>query len=401
MSRAARTRGRRWLFNLALACAVSLATLGLAELALRFTAHRLLRPNEWLTLGQIFRKVDPPMGFSLEPDSTQLLVSGGAYTFRAKINAMGLRDIEHSREPAPGVPRVLVLGDSFMYGQGVAMDRTLPRRLQEHLPGTEVINAGIPGYDLGQEYLYYRERMRAYRPDLVLLGFFINDLNQARELDVTYGPDGLPLEYRRNDRMLAKDEPARPAGLRSLVTGWLNQHSLLYTLVRKRVESLGRKRVAGEAPSREKKREGAPYAGAFLARTDPEWTAAWERAGRVLDALKSEVESDGATFAVVLVPASWQLSEHGWRQWIDWLEFEPGELDRRGPQLRVLAWCARTSTPCLDLSGALETEPLESLHIPYDLHWTESGHEAAARAVAGFIRDGRLLPSAGAQNEMR
>src|SRR5262245_27436081 len=119
---------RGLLKNLVLVGVSIVATLLAVEVVLRFAAHRLLRGGEWLVAGQIFKIVDPPVGFSLEPGSTQLLVTGSAYTTRSTINASGLRDIEHPLRKPAGVRRILVLGDSFMFGQGVGMEESLPRQ---------------------------------------------------------------------------------------------------------------------------------------------------------------------------------------------------------------------------------------------------------------------------------
>src|SRR5208283_5016479 len=39
----------------------------------------------------------------------------------------------------------------------------------------EVINAGVGNYDTVQEVTYYKTRGRDFRPDMVVLGYFIND----------------------------------------------------------------------------------------------------------------------------------------------------------------------------------------------------------------------------------
>jgi len=49
-----------------------------------------------------------------------------------------------------------------MYGDGVALQETLPRRLASLKPDAEVINAGVRGYDPGQEYLYEKDRGHRY-----------------------------------------------------------------------------------------------------------------------------------------------------------------------------------------------------------------------------------------------
>src|SRR5262249_8510733 len=158
-------------------------------------------------------------------------------------------------------------------------------RLASLLPGVDVVNAGTPGYDLGQEYLYFKDRGYRFEPDLVLLGFFVNDLARASELDETDPPDGLPTSYQRKAERLQRDRAEQGRGVRGAVTSWLNDHSLLYVLVRRHMENFIAHREARGAPGtgQAEKREAPPY---YLSvfRDDPgEATARdWRRAYRIL-----------------------------------------------------------------------------------------------------------------------
>lgn len=96
-----------------------------------------------------------------------------------RINADGLRDREFQRARTPGVRRIMVLGDSMTFGWGARQEDTyskvLERRLNQAGRPTEVINTGVGNYNTTQEVAYFRERGRAYRPDDVILAFYIND----------------------------------------------------------------------------------------------------------------------------------------------------------------------------------------------------------------------------------
>jgi hypothetical protein len=78
-----------------------------------------------------------------------------------------------------GVPRVLVLGDSFTFGWGVLDDEPYPQRTEQLLRArgldVEVINAGIPGYNTEQEAALLDELMPRFQPDQVVLGYVVND----------------------------------------------------------------------------------------------------------------------------------------------------------------------------------------------------------------------------------
>ena len=105
------------------------------------------------------------------------------YTHPVRINALGLRgpELEARR---PGERRVLVLGDSFVYGQGVAEEDTIPALLQERLAARSqgpvtVVNAGHRAYAMHQELGVLEELGERIQPDDVLVLWFWNDAAEA------------------------------------------------------------------------------------------------------------------------------------------------------------------------------------------------------------------------------
>jgi hypothetical protein len=82
----------------------------------------------------------------------------------------------------PGVPRVLVLGDSFSEGQGVREAHTFPRRIEQSLRegGTpvEVINCGQRGRDFPAIYADF-QRHAGLGADVVLYAMVLNDPVQS------------------------------------------------------------------------------------------------------------------------------------------------------------------------------------------------------------------------------
>jgi hypothetical protein len=105
------------------------------------------------------------------------------YTHPVRVNALGLRgpELEARR---PGERRVLVLGDSFVYGQGVAEEDTIPALLQARLAArTEgpvtVVNGGHRAYAMHQELGLLEELGERIQPDDVLVLWFWNDAAEA------------------------------------------------------------------------------------------------------------------------------------------------------------------------------------------------------------------------------
>ena len=94
-------------------------------------------------------------------------------------NARGLRGSrDYAYERSPGAPRILVLGDSFTFGEEVGDDETYAAQLERMLPGAEVLNLGVHGYGHDQMLIYLQEEGVRYRPDVVLLGFLPDDMER-------------------------------------------------------------------------------------------------------------------------------------------------------------------------------------------------------------------------------
>ena len=72
--------------------------------------------------------------------------------------------------------RILILGDSFTFGDEVSDDETYSHYLQEMLPHTEVINMGVHGYGHDQMLILLKEEGIKYHPDIVILGFLPLDM---------------------------------------------------------------------------------------------------------------------------------------------------------------------------------------------------------------------------------
>lgn len=93
------------------------------------------------------------------------------FHFPYATNSLGLRDKEYGLK-SDSTFRILITGNSFEEGVGAPYDSTWPRLLEKQLKqsnsNVEVINAGISGSDVFFDYVLFRDKLKAYHPNLVI-----------------------------------------------------------------------------------------------------------------------------------------------------------------------------------------------------------------------------------------
>jgi len=99
-----------------------------------------------------------------------------------RVNGLGFRGPDVAPAPASGVRRILLVGDSVVFGQGVREEDTVAAVLERTLnaDGTrrvEVINGGVPGYDTLAELRLVETAGLPLHPDTLVVGFSLNDFD--------------------------------------------------------------------------------------------------------------------------------------------------------------------------------------------------------------------------------
>lgn len=154
--------------------------LAVVELGLRATVA------DWAWIDQFeFDRADPPC-FGMRPN-TEGWYEGWwrrVTPTRVRINSAGLRDREYPPAPRPGTVRALALGDSHVFGLGTELEVGIPRRLEGLLAQrlgrpAEVVNGGVPGYDLPKEIAALPRLLDLYRPSLVIFFLDPDDLDDV------------------------------------------------------------------------------------------------------------------------------------------------------------------------------------------------------------------------------
>ncbi len=97
-------------------------------------------------------------------------------------NKQGYRsNYDFSYDKAPGVLRVIALGDSHTQGYEVRQDYTFSAIIERYLSNNgykaEVFNMGIGGFSTAEELVLLENEGIKYKPDYVVLAFCLNDFD--------------------------------------------------------------------------------------------------------------------------------------------------------------------------------------------------------------------------------
>lgn len=338
----------------------------LLPLALLEGIARLWTPPAIPSLA-IFRPA-PGVGYELHPGRYS-----GPRGEEIRIDSAGLRSGSEEGAPQDG-SLVLALGDSFVFGLGVAHDETFPAALERELPGTRVLNAGVPGYNLRQNVARLEALLRDIEPQTIVLGFLENDLHNPSSPDHEATSDGTlrqhPLAYR-------PDATVNPfvALTSSGPWLWLQVHSaafrvLSWELIRRRLEVAG----AAELAARARATERSPELGDRLLRgeSDPETERRFQAAAALLERAAALARAADARLLIVVFPRPEQLVSD----------------ELRGGNRRIVRIARDAGIEVVDPTAALAAQPdhLGLFLFPEDHHPSARGYALIAAEVAEILQ---------------
>lgn len=169
---------KKIIVNLALLISTITIFLIFLEISLRLFYPQNLNPSFLPTtnLGT-FSEYNSILGWKLKPNAEGYLFSGEFKTY-VKNNAQGLRMSRNVLQQKSKY-RIAFLGDSFMWGFGVEESERISENLERQLKNVEVLNFGVSGYGSDQEYLQLNNTVLKFQPNMVVLEFYANDLEDA------------------------------------------------------------------------------------------------------------------------------------------------------------------------------------------------------------------------------
>lgn len=352
---------RRTLVNLSLILVSICFALLIAEAAVRIFAPQ---PVDWFyfkeerTPGEVYERW------------------GG---IEVRINSHGERDLERTVEKPPGVYRVCLIGDSIAYGTGVSIEDSYGLRLERALNAAadksvrfEVLNFTQGGNAPAGYLEMLRNQALAFDPDLVLIGFTLNDIEP-----------------------LPGDSGAR-TGLYAVLT-WVHARMRLYSHLYFLVFERSRATLYRSGWLDKSVRYSMDLA--VISGRQAEYQAAWQRAASDLEQIERTSEANGARFAIVVFPYEMQLNEELLALYRDAYGFDLTDTVLAGhPQELLRQFAEKQRFVLVDLLEPFRRQSDRGLFFrelggQLDfVHPNAAGHEIAAQVMFDSMRCSSMLP---------
>ena len=373
------------------------------------------KPRPDISDPNLLRIPHPERGWTIEPDASALLFSP-LYSTYLEYNARGLRGKERAYRAAPGVYRILLLGDSFLEGYQHADNDLFASQLEDALAhkSVEVINLSVGGYGTTQQYLYLRDEGLKYQPDLIVLAFQPgNDIrDNSRTLLELYKRNlGLNVYIRPyatiRDEQTIEVVPPPPAYIATYKI-WREQ-SIISVRSSRFWDRLLTIRYLRARFGRERAPKLNPnlHYGAYLDNFDPAlfiydvtaeqyeaaWNQGWETTRQLILSIARLAGQSGAQFTVLNLPARIQADRAYLRKTqarYPSLRFDLDRIDRKAEQFAGTH--VITMLNLTPVFRAYNERHDKSLFLgEEDQHWNRNGQRLAAETVAEHVESCLLM----------
>ncbi|MBT5872776.1 MAG: hypothetical protein HOH43_05105 [Candidatus Latescibacteria bacterium] len=335
---------------------------------------------------------DSTLGWRLKSNFKSRAYLRGVFDALEETNSAGIRSDRDYGPKANNTVRVLVIGDSFIYGPGVDIQNTFCRQLETQLneggraDRFEVINAGVPAFDTWQSLKWLSRLGPRLKPDIIVLGFYIgNDISQ----------NGLRMAS--NQLAIAEKEQAfyqsnkASAGREFTFKSYLAQNSEAYRFLRERYHRLLTMFRLREMPA-----EGDVWwLDQYRKDLAPRDAVGYNATDSLLTSLGTWTRENHAELVHLLIPELGQVVPDFWQRQVgDLISFDPAKYDLQMPNRWLVAFGRKNSIATLDLLPIFkaDSQPM-TLYFASDSHWSARGQASAAAEASRFLHDQGLIPA--------
>lgn len=352
---------------------------------------RIFAPQPRYYAPQHLFVADDLLGYRLSPNFDGFY-STPEKKVKFRTNSKGLR--ERERLSINGI-HILCLGDSFVMGVGVESEEIFLCLLEKYLNSDleenrfVVINAGVQGYGTDQELSFLKKFGWDYKPDLVLLAFYPNDITEnlipnstVKNGYIIPGKKSLPKGFKKHSFIdfkliagLAKNE----IQLFRFIVNRLNNNTLFRRIFLKSTDMLKKSR-------KERIEIYAKLPGKTIQK-------GWDVTQKLLKEMKLDVKSNNSEFLVVYIPERMQVYKKQWERVKKQWELNEVDYDILGPNKILSNFCKENNISFLDLTKEFRNhvERQENIYYMLDPHLTVRGNEIAAKRIFKKIIDDNLI----------
>jgi lysophospholipase L1-like esterase len=317
----------------------------------------------------------PQLGFSRDPEIRYVPLPsqrGWIDDGLVSVNSRGFRGAEVTIPKPPGRFRIVVIGDSLTLGWGVNDEETYAARLEQRLRreqptlDVDVVNLGVGGYNTRQSVTWLSRHVDELRPDLVLLGFYSNDVPDAIE----DGKGGTRVAAARGDS-------SNILRINPTPTGWLDRQLRRSRLIYVAGRAINRMRGAGEWGLARFAMEIDMLDG----RESPDLQRAWQTIDQEFRRLDGLADEFGFKVGIVILPCQEQVMG----------QYPAAAYQHKVTSLgRLFGFDVIDPLPLM----AERRETPGGLFIPYDRnHPSATGHAVVAEAIEQHLSAERLASS--------
>jgi lysophospholipase L1-like esterase len=321
----------------------------------------------------------------------------GARTTTVAINRLGLRGAELAAKAA-GERRVLVVGDSLVFGYGVEAEQALPARLEAALrtSGVQAVvgNGGVPSYGSRHAVAHLARLDQPFAPDaFVVCSFLGNDaIDDTSPQRTVYAGLMLQGPWVRLVRTSWRTRLAYRSRAALWVEAWILTNKPEWSPVALMTpDPEDALRTAGLPPERPTDQR---HAGLFLDVLDEQ--TCWDASGsppipRLRAVLRASLQraqqqAGRRPLVFVILPTIWQVDEGKRTAHLKELGFDPSRFARGVAQQRWREVATELGVPVFDATPILAADPdPASLYVDGG-HLNERGNALLGDWLAGELQ---------------
>ena len=298
------------------------------------------------------------------------------YRYSIRTNTFGMRSPQPEKTDTP---RLLGLGDSFAFGQGVQQEETfyaiLHDRLATSFPDAVVYNGACPSWGPPQQVEVVSRSLKSIRPDLVIVAFYSgNDL-----FDTLLYRDPSSAVVRET---LIQDQPFSET-FSWFQRLWISRY-FETSVVPRLPSALGtlflsaHDRALGASPTTQSEWK------LFSKEKNETIERGWKEVQTEFKRLKSLTKQSGSQLLAVYIPTDAEVRPQRWQILLERSKKNAEALDDSLPRTRFSKLCHALDIPMVDPSEVLRTSSTEP-YYRLDRHLNAEGHRIVGEQIYKYL----------------